>query len=76
MILDNVFNGILDQGAGCLEVFDEPEADVSGDEYSAPLYVLVCGYSRSLQKTYEATLDTIKNMGNVVESLYEKVRSS
>ncbi|KAI8913050.1 hypothetical protein PhCBS80983_g03940 [Powellomyces hirtus] len=50
MILDKVFYGILDQGAGCLEVFDETEAD----------------------KTYEATLDTIKNMGNVVESLYEK----
>ncbi|KAI8591561.1 PCI domain-containing protein [Geranomyces variabilis] len=50
MILDKVFHGILDQGAGCLEVFDESAVD----------------------KTYEATLDTIKNMGNVVESLYEK----
>ncbi|TPX67882.1 hypothetical protein SpCBS45565_g03487 [Spizellomyces sp. 'palustris'] len=50
MILDKVFSGILDQGAGCLEVFDEREAD----------------------KAYEATLDTIKNMGHVVESLYEK----
>ncbi|KAH9244039.1 hypothetical protein BASA81_018595 [Batrachochytrium salamandrivorans] len=50
MILDKVFLGILDQGAGCLEVFEEQPAD----------------------KTYEATLDTIKNVGNVVESLYEK----
>ncbi|RKO92793.1 hypothetical protein BDK51DRAFT_36147 [Blyttiomyces helicus] len=50
MILDKVFDGILDQGAGCLIVFEEKEAD----------------------KTYKATLDTIKNMGNVVESLYEK----
>ncbi|KAJ3115437.1 26S proteasome regulatory subunit rpn6 [Phlyctochytrium bullatum] len=50
MILDQVFNGILDQGAGCLIVFDEVSHD----------------------KTYEMTLDTLKNIGNVVESLYEK----
>ncbi|RUP43104.1 hypothetical protein BC936DRAFT_137593 [Jimgerdemannia flammicorona] len=50
MILDKAFHGILDQGAGCLIVFDEPPED----------------------KTYDTTIDTLKQMEKVVESLYEK----
>ncbi|SNX84402.1 probable 26S proteasome non-atpase regulatory subunit Rpn6 [Melanopsichium pennsylvanicum] len=50
MILDKVFHGILDQGAGCLVVYEQEQED----------------------KTYQVTLDTLKHVGNVVESLYKK----
>ncbi|SPO25788.1 probable 26S proteasome non-atpase regulatory subunit Rpn6 [Ustilago trichophora] len=50
MILDKVFHGILDQGAGCLVVYDQPVED----------------------KTYQVTLDTLKHVGNVIDSLYKK----
>lgn len=50
MILDKVFHGVLDQGRGCLIVFDEAEAD----------------------NTYGAAIDTLEQVGKVVESLYAK----
>ncbi|KIJ59727.1 hypothetical protein HYDPIDRAFT_32943 [Hydnomerulius pinastri MD-312] len=50
MILDKVFHGVLDQGRGCLLVFDEPEVDNS----------------------YGAAIDTLGQIGNVVDSLYAK----
>eukprot|EP00127_Corallochytrium_limacisporum_P002559 Clim_evm116s128 gene=Clim_evmTU116s128 len=50
MILDKKLNGILDQGAGCLIIYDETETD----------------------KTYEASLKTVAEMGRVVDSLYRK----
>ena len=48
MILDKVFSGVLDQGTGCLIVFDEVEKD----------------------KAYDAALDTIEKLSQVVEVLY------
>ncbi|TDL15148.1 PCI-domain-containing protein [Rickenella mellea] len=50
MILDKVFHGVLDQGRGCLLVFDEPEGD----------------------GTYESAIQTISEVGKVVDSLYAK----
>lgn len=52
MILDKKFAGTLDQGAGCLIIFDEPKTDA----------------------IFPATLETIANIGKVVDSLY--VRSA
>ncbi|KAF8056689.1 PCI-domain-containing protein [Lyophyllum atratum] len=37
MILDKVFHGVLDQGRGCLLIFDQPEAD---DTYGAAIATL------------------------------------
>ncbi|KAI0748725.1 PCI-domain-containing protein [Daedaleopsis nitida] len=50
MILDKVFHGVLDQGRGCLLIFEEPEAD----------------------PTYGAAIDTLEQVGKVVDSLYAK----
>ena len=50
MILDKKIDGILDQGAGTLIVFDRPETN----------------------KTYQYVLDTILNLNNVVDRLYDK----
>ncbi|EGN95770.1 hypothetical protein SERLA73DRAFT_155070 [Serpula lacrymans var. lacrymans S7.3] len=50
MILDKVLHGVLDQGRGCLIVFDEQEID----------------------NTYGAAIDTLEQIGKVVDSLYAK----
>ncbi|KAI9036866.1 uncharacterized protein KD926_001254 [Aspergillus affinis] len=48
MILDKVIIGVLDQGSGCLIVYDETERD----------------------QAYDAALDTVAKLSNVVEELY------
>ncbi|KAA8496331.1 26S proteasome non-ATPase regulatory subunit 11 [Porphyridium purpureum] len=53
MILDKRLNGILDQGNGCLIVFDDEE----------------------LSKTYDSSLNVLRNMENVVDSLFSKASS-
>ncbi|CAD6571355.1 MAG: 26S proteasome regulatory subunit rpn6 [Alectoria sarmentosa] len=51
MILDRVIIGVLDQGAGCLIVYDEAERD----------------------QGYDAALETIEKLSNVVDTLAETV---
>eukprot|EP00010_Vexillifera_abyssalis_P000685 CAMPEP_0201562052 /NCGR_PEP_ID=MMETSP0173_2-20130828/79121_1 /ASSEMBLY_ACC=CAM_ASM_000268 /TAXON_ID=218659 /ORGANISM="Vexillifera sp., Strain DIVA3 564/2" /LENGTH=421 /DNA_ID=CAMNT_0047976589 /DNA_START=822 /DNA_END=2087 /DNA_ORIENTATION=- len=52
MILDEKVNGVLDQGAGSLIIFDEPHDS----------------------KQYPIAIETLQNMGQVVDSLYSKSR--
>lgn len=68
MILDKVFHGVLDQGRGCLVVYDQPEADVRRvlPSWSAPLVTCI-------QDTYGAAIDTLGQVSKVVDSLYAKV---
>jgi len=68
MILDKVLHGVLDQGRGCLLVFDEPEADVSADFSS------LVTRPHGKKNTYGAAIATLEQVGKVVESLYAKVR--
>ncbi|KAG5642572.1 hypothetical protein DXG03_002559 [Asterophora parasitica] len=52
MILDKVFHGVLDQGRGCLLVFDQPEAD---NTYGAALQTLE-QVSKVVESLYAKTI--------------------
>jgi 26S proteasome regulatory subunit N6 len=80
MILDKVLCGVLDQGRGCLLVYEKPEADVRVLFFLVPFsfppsshmyFSFVCPQ----QNTYGAAIETLAQVGKVVESLYAKVSS-
>ena len=107
MILDKVLCGVLDQGRGCLLVYEKPEADVRVFSFLSPsrsppsvafplsppaihfafrivfnirnptpihlacIFSFVCPQ----QNTYGAAIETLAQVGKVVESLYAKVSS-
>lgn len=65
MILDQVFFGVLNEKAGTLEVFDEPQEEVG--------CVCKTGPRLSIQELLSGALETMKQMGSVIQALYEKV---
>lgn len=75
MILDQVFHGVLNESVGTLEVHDEPVEDVSVNSAiaSPTLATSQTGVTTYSQPMYSTALDTLKQMGDVVKSLYEKV---
>lgn len=66
MILDQVFFGVINESVGTLEVYDEPVEDVSRFGGQNDL-------SLTFQPMYQTALDTLRQMGEVVNHLYDKV---
>ena len=86
MVLDKKLNGILDQGLGSLELFDEVHKDKTlvpqGFSCNFQLstfffffFLLFCSQLLCCGFRYEAALDTITNIGHVVETLSKKAQA-
>ena len=73
MILDKVLHGVLDQGRGCLLIFNEPGIDVSNVYLSVGHLIHIM--HPIPQNSYGAAIQTLEQIGKVVDSLYAKVRS-
>jgi 26S proteasome regulatory subunit N6 len=73
MILDKKFHGTLDQGAGVLVIFDEVREDVRR-VLSASRVSRSRARTSSSQKTFEIGLNTVKELGTVVDKLYAKAK--
>ncbi|PPQ92460.1 hypothetical protein CVT25_010080 [Psilocybe cyanescens] len=67
MIVDKVHYGVLDQGRGCLVIYDEPKADIS-HLFCLPLLLLLLLFLN----TCGAAIETLEQISKVVESLYTK----
>ncbi len=64
MILDKKLHGILDQGTGCLELFDESHIDKTFASFMYSHTETHC--------SFESALGVVSNTSKVVESLYAK----
>ena len=67
MILDKVFHRVLDQGRGCLLVYDKPEVGVR-------FPCMIECVAHAVGRTCGAAIDTLEQVGKVADSLYAKVR--
>lgn len=68
MVLDKKLHGVLDQQRGILLIYPESVADVSIWEFNDP-----SDADLGLQNTYGSAIDTLEQVGKVVDSLYAKV---
>ena len=76
MILDKKLHGVLDQQRGILLIYPESVPDVGipincdvGPDFEMLIFLI-------WQNTYGSAIDTLEQVGKVVDSLYAKVRQT